>query len=320
MAAEIHNSGVVFTVFTPTFNRLSTLPRVYHSLRAAGRTAFEWVVIDDGSNDATENFVKGLIDLADFPITYRFQENRGKHSAHNAALEVARGFLFIVLDSDDELMPGALDRLKEAWDAVPESEKSTVAGILSHSVDESDKIVGDEFPDDGIQSNHFYLHASGAMVGDKLPCYRLDVLRKYRFPEPSIKTVVPEGVVWDKVAHEYNVIGVNIISRRYHRSSTDGASLMNSYKSPASNAYGKMLYANVSLSWAASYWFSFPELFLKSAVSSSRFALHSKLSLCDCLKQQVGFFARGLLIVTFPVAYLLFRVDRFIEFFKNRRT
>jgi Glycosyltransferases involved in cell wall biogenesis len=42
-----------FTVFTPTYNRAQTIHRVYDSLRAQTLRDFEWLVVDDGSTDAT---------------------------------------------------------------------------------------------------------------------------------------------------------------------------------------------------------------------------------------------------------------------------
>ena len=45
------------TIFTPTFNRKSTIPRTYESLKQLkcnNSSNFEWIIVDDGSNDNTE--------------------------------------------------------------------------------------------------------------------------------------------------------------------------------------------------------------------------------------------------------------------------
>ena len=44
----------MLTVFTPTYNRAHTLPRLYESLLAQDCKDFEWLVIDDGSEDGTK--------------------------------------------------------------------------------------------------------------------------------------------------------------------------------------------------------------------------------------------------------------------------
>jgi glycosyltransferase involved in cell wall biosynthesis len=45
--------AMLFTVFTPIYNRAHTLHRVYDSLRAQTLRDFEWIVVDDGSTDNT---------------------------------------------------------------------------------------------------------------------------------------------------------------------------------------------------------------------------------------------------------------------------
>ena len=51
-------SKYTFTVFTATYNRASTLKRVYNSLVAQSFQDFEWLIGDDGSEDETELLVQ----------------------------------------------------------------------------------------------------------------------------------------------------------------------------------------------------------------------------------------------------------------------
>ena len=67
-----------FTVFTPTYNRAHTITRVYDSLVAQTYRDFEWIVIDDGSTDATKLLIKKWQDTARIFIRYYYQENSGK--------------------------------------------------------------------------------------------------------------------------------------------------------------------------------------------------------------------------------------------------
>lgn len=80
-----------FTVFTPTFNRAASIHRVYESLQSQTFRDFEWLIVDDGSEDDTANLVGKWIKEADFPITYMKQNHAGKHVAWNHALQKARG-------------------------------------------------------------------------------------------------------------------------------------------------------------------------------------------------------------------------------------
>ena len=66
------------TVFTPTYNRRRLLPRLYESLCKQEYADFEWVVVDDGSTDETEDLIRTYIEESTFPIVYLYQKNSGK--------------------------------------------------------------------------------------------------------------------------------------------------------------------------------------------------------------------------------------------------
>ena len=48
------------TIFTPTYNRAHTLSRLFDSLVNQTNYEFEWLIVDDGSTDDTEEIVKHL--------------------------------------------------------------------------------------------------------------------------------------------------------------------------------------------------------------------------------------------------------------------
>ena len=48
----------MITVFTPTYNRAMLLPRLYDSLKKQTSSEFEWIVINDGSTDNTEELLQ----------------------------------------------------------------------------------------------------------------------------------------------------------------------------------------------------------------------------------------------------------------------
>ena len=111
------------TVFTPTYNRANSLGRVYDSLCQQTYRNFEWIVIDDGSSDGTEEVIRQYKSNANFPIYYIYQENSGKHVAINRAVERTDSEFFIIADSDDAFKPEALKTFIDAWNAIPDEKK-----------------------------------------------------------------------------------------------------------------------------------------------------------------------------------------------------
>ena len=66
----------LLTVFTPTYNRAYCLHKCYDSLRRQTVKNFEWLIIDDGSDDNTGELVKKwMSDPNDFKIKYIYKVN-----------------------------------------------------------------------------------------------------------------------------------------------------------------------------------------------------------------------------------------------------
>ena len=63
------------TVFTPTYNRAYIIENLYRSLQRQTCRDFEWLIVDDGSSDNTEEVIKGWQqEENDFPIRYYKKE------------------------------------------------------------------------------------------------------------------------------------------------------------------------------------------------------------------------------------------------------
>ena len=50
--------NIIVTVFTPTYNRAHTLGRLWKSLKSQTCYQFEWLVVDDGSQDETPSIIQ----------------------------------------------------------------------------------------------------------------------------------------------------------------------------------------------------------------------------------------------------------------------
>lgn len=96
------------SVMMPCYDAERTLPMALASLRAQTYPHWEAVVVDDGSKDRTWSVLEACSDPR--VRKERFPENRGRGAARQRCLELARGELLAVLDSDDWLFPEKLER------------------------------------------------------------------------------------------------------------------------------------------------------------------------------------------------------------------
>ncbi|MBW1619337.1 glycosyltransferase family 2 protein [Empedobacter falsenii] len=52
----------MITIFTPTYNRAYILPQLFESLLNQTNKNFEWLIVDDGSTDHTEQVLENYIE------------------------------------------------------------------------------------------------------------------------------------------------------------------------------------------------------------------------------------------------------------------
>ncbi len=192
------------TVFTAAYNRGKLIPRLYESLKRQTFKDFEWVVINDGSTDNTDELFQNTIlpDEHFFDITYRVKENGGKHRAINKGLELARGELFFILDSDDYITDDALEKANKAELTIPNEKKNSFAGVMGLKGYSETDMVGSTFSGAEYLDITYLQQFKNNIFGDKAEFYYTELLKKYPFPEFDGEIFLDEGVVWDKIAFD----------------------------------------------------------------------------------------------------------------------
>jgi len=196
---------VKLTIFTPTYNRAHLLHEAYNSLCRQDCKNFEWLIIDDGSTDNTEELVKTWIDSnRDFPIRYEKVQNRGKMRAMNLAFDKAQGELFLALDSDDYLTNDAVSSIV-SWEKTIANQKEKFAGIAGLKCHKDGSLIGTTF-------NGEYLDCSVAerernnIFGDKCEVFYTNLLRKHHFQEFAGEKFISEGILWLEICYEENKV------------------------------------------------------------------------------------------------------------------
>jgi len=194
------------TVFTPTYNRAYSIETLYRSLQRQTYTDFEWLVVDDGSADNTEDlFATWQQESNPFPIRYYKHENGGKCRAINRGLEMAQGELFFTVDSDDYLTDDALAKVA-FWDAELPN-KNQYCGFVGNrgtTPTETPNRLFDGGYLDGTALDRYTLRKGeqGLVDGERAYVFYTDVHRKYPYPEFPGEKFLTEAVTWDLMAYE----------------------------------------------------------------------------------------------------------------------
>lgn len=186
----------MITIITPTFNRAHTLKRLYASLCVQETCDFEWIIVDDGSNDGTDKLVLEFISHKIIKIIYLFQENSGKHIALNTGTFSARGEWIFIVDSDDAL---TVDGLSVASKKLKLLAEKKIAGICFRKADFEGRMIGVQGK---FNSNEMVLKPTDAgriLKGDLAYIFRKDLMLKNLFPKMSGEKFVPELYIWNKI-------------------------------------------------------------------------------------------------------------------------
>lgn len=189
----------MITVFTSTYNRAYRLPNLYKSLCKQTSKNFEWLIVDDGSKDNTKELCDEWIKEGLVDIRYYFKENGGKHRAINLGVLKAKGELFFIVDSDDELEIDSIEAVEKMYDTIKTD--TSFAGVSGL------KILPNGEPVAGYLQNDFvdwYMYERKYDY-DMSEVYRTEVLKKYPFPDFEGENFCAESLIWNRIGLHYRI-------------------------------------------------------------------------------------------------------------------
>ena len=200
------NENKLITVLTPTYNRANLLPNLYNSLIAQEENNFNWLIIDDGSNNEKKNIVSGF-ENDDFPVFYYRKDNGGKHTAINFAMQHIDTPLVIIVDSDDLLLPSASRIIREYAHKYEDKIKDLCSFAFLRCYENGSPIL--ELDKDEFISDYPTCRVKENRPGDMAEVYVTDKLRKYKFPEIKDERFMSEDVVWISMGIKYKTVYIN---------------------------------------------------------------------------------------------------------------
>lgn len=250
----------MITVLTPTYNRASLLINLYQSLIKQDFGDFEWVIVDDGSVDATTEIVDQFIQERQIVITYIEQANGGKHRALNRGVKEAKGELVLIVDSDDSLPNKSLSIIYSHYlDIKDNSSIGGVCGLMAHH---DGTIIGERMIRSSMNLSSIEMRYKYGFVGDVCEVFKTEILREFPFPEIENEKFCPEDLIWNRISKKYKLLFFNNVI--YYRDYLEGGLTSKIIKirmeSPIASTicYGEMLDFEIPFSSkikaAINYW------------------------------------------------------------------
>lgn len=190
----------MITIFTPTYNRAHTLPRLYKSLVAQNRPDFfEWLIVDDGSTDSTKELINTFIKENIISIRYYKQENKGKHFAVNKGVAIAQGDFFVNIDSDDYLLP---DAVEEMYSTIEELGSDSGGFTFIHFTEDVNYDPA-KYGKKRIYKPQTY---QWEHPGEMMYCLKTEVYRRFPFPEFEGEKFCPESLVLRRIEKAHRIL------------------------------------------------------------------------------------------------------------------
>jgi glycosyltransferase involved in cell wall biosynthesis len=210
----------LISICIPTYNRKDYLRETIQSILDQTCKDYEIIIVDDGSTDGTEQMVRNL----GIPVTYYWQPNGGDAAARNKLIELAKGKYISFIDSDDLLLPDAIERMLK----VMEDENGDVIVYGSYyRIDKNGRIYGrcKRRLYSGTITKHLFktilVHACGSLFPAK-------ILRESPAFDTSLH-ICSDYDLWLRLSMKYKFIALSepTFKRRRHETNLSVASMEN---------------------------------------------------------------------------------------------
>ena len=208
------------SIITATYNRAYILPMLYESLKRQTLKQFEWIVVDDGSVDNTEEMVAEWIKECDlFNVRYFKQKNEGMVSAFQHGVNKAAYEWCTKIDSDDYLEDDAVEMWHKWIETIKDDNNfAGVAGLMGYVTTNNGTSIG-QYPNKkkysecidatNLQRRKYKLR------GDKNEVYRTELIKKFPHPKFEGEKGGFTSVIYNAIAYEgYKIRWFNKITVR----------------------------------------------------------------------------------------------------------
>lgn len=205
----------MISVITATYNRKTELKKLYKSLLENIIKDLEWVIVDDGSNDGTEDLVEDFIAEDKIKIKYIKQKNAGKMAAINNGIKYITNPYMFEIDSDDYLVSNFLEEVLKDTEELEKKRKETESknenspyGIAYlKKMSEKPNWFSEDLVSNYISKNKaikmFNLYNEYSYQGELLILFKTSIRKKYTYEVEEGEKFITEAYLHNKLDNEY---------------------------------------------------------------------------------------------------------------------
>jgi len=130
----------IVSIVTPSYNQGQFLENTILSVLEQNYPNLEYIIMDGGSTDSSLDVIR---EYSNYLTYWQSQPDGGQVDAINAGFQRAKGEIFTFLNSDDFLLPGAVDHMVKLFLENPSSVGWVGGG---HSITKDGYIIHTRFP------------------------------------------------------------------------------------------------------------------------------------------------------------------------------
>lgn len=191
----------LITVIVPSYNHRRYITECLNSIKNQTYHNFQWIVVDDGSKDGSQDFLKEKQE--EYGYELYLQKNKGVSATLTDMIKNhAKGKYIACCASDDKWLP---EKLQIQIDYMENHPECAMCFGRTYSMDENSRITGED--------NEFVRYYRGGKVFDDIITQRFHPPVNYMIRRDVLAAIgfFPQGVIAEdfymncKISHDYEL-------------------------------------------------------------------------------------------------------------------